>query len=291
MSPRFAIIGIVVLVLLLLGVNSVYVVKETEKAVKLRFGELVQDNIQPGLHFKYPLADDIRKVDGRVLTLDAETESFFTSERKRLMVDSYAKWRVANVGDYYRATGGDELLAQNRLANRINDGLRNQFGVRTLHEVVSGERDQLMMEILNNLNQTVRISLGIEVIDVRVKRIDLPDEVSEPVFRRMTAEREKEARELRAKGNEQAEIIRADADRQKTIIEANAYSESEKIRGEGDGRAASLYAAAFEKDPEFYAFTRSLNAYRNSFSSKGDILLVDPNSDFFRYLDSQGGGQ
>ena len=291
MNPRFAITGILVLLLLLLGINSVYVVKETEKAVKLRFGELIEDNIQPGLHFKYPFADDIRKVDGRVLTLDAETESFFTSERKRLMVDSYAKWRVASVGDYYRATGGDELLAQNRLANRINDGLRNQFGVRTLHEVVSGERDQLMMEILNDLNQTVRNSLGIEVIDVRVKRIDLPDEVSDQVFRRMTAEREKEARELRAKGKEQAEIIRADADRQKTIIEANAYSESEKIRGEGDARASALYAAAFEKDPEFYAFTRSLNAYRKSFSSKGDILLVDPNSDFFRYLDRKGGGQ
>lgn len=289
MSPRFAITGILVFLVLLLAANSVYVVKETEKAVKLRFGELIQDDIQPGLHFKYPLADDVRTVDGRVLTLDAQTESFFTSERKRLMVDSYAKWRVANVGDYYRATGGDELLAQNRLANRINTGLRNQFGVRTLHEVVSGERDQLMLEILTDLNETVLESLGIEVIDVRVKRIDLPDEVSEQVFRRMTAEREKEARELRAMGNEQAEIIRADADRQKTVIEANAYSESEQIRGEGDARAANIYASAFRQNPEFYAFTRSLNAYRNSFTSKGDILLVDPDSDFFRYLDSQGG--
>ena len=289
MSPRFAITGIFFLLVLLLVVNSVYVVRETEKAVKLRFGELIDDQVEPGIHFKYPLADDVRKFDGRVLTLDADTESFFTSERKRLMVDSYAKWRIADVGDYYRSTGGDELLARNRLANRINNGLRNEFGVRTLHEVVSGERDQLMMEILTDLNQTVRDSLGIEVIDVRVKRIDLPDEVSEQVFRRMNAEREKEARELRAKGQEQAEIIRADADRQKTVIEANAYSEAEKIRGEGDARAANTYAAAFNRDPEFYAFTRSLTAYRESFDSKGDILLVDPDSDFFRYLNSQGG--
>ena len=289
MSPRSAVIGILFLLLIMVGRNSVYVVKETEKAVKLRFGELVQDNIPAGLHFKYPLADDIRKFDGRILTLDAETESFFTSERKRLMVDSYAKWRISDVGEYYRATGGDESIAHNRLANRVNDGLRNQFGTRTLHEVVSGERDQLMRDILTHLNRTVTTSLGIEVIDVRVKRIDLPDEVSEQVFRRMTAEREKEARDLRAKGNEEAEKIRADADRQKTILEANAYRDSEKIRGDGDAQASFVYASAYNKDPEFYAFTRSLKAYRASFNNKGDILLVDPESDFFRYMDSQAG--
>ena len=289
MSPRFAITGIVLLLVVLLVGNSVYVVMETEKAVKLRFGQFVEDDIPPGLHFKFPLADEVRKFDGRILTLDAESESFFTSERKRLIVDSYAKWRISNVGDYYRATGGDEAVADNRLANRINDGLRNQFGVRTLHEVVSGERDQLMNDILALLNKTITNSLGVEVIDVRVKRIDLPDEVSEQVFRRMTAEREKEARDLRAKGNEQAEKIRADADRQKTIIEANAYRDSEKLRGEGDAQAADIYARAYTKNPEFYAFTRSLTAYRQSFNSKGDILLVDPESDFFRYMDTQIG--
>jgi modulator of FtsH protease HflC len=289
MSPRFTGIAILAAIVLLVLGNSFYVVMETQKAVKLRFGELVEGDIHPGLHFKIPFVHHVRKFDSRVLTLDAETESFFTIERKRLMVDSYAKWRIADVGAYYRATGGDENLAHDRLANRVNNGLRNQFGTRTLHEVVSGERDQLMLDILTDLNKTVRESLGIEVIDVRVKRIDLPDEVSEQVFRRMTAEREKEARDLRAKGSEQAEIIRADADRQKTVIEANAYRESEKIRGVGDARASALYADAFSKDPEFYAFTRSLNAYRSAFSNKGDILLVDPNSDFFRYLDSQTG--
>ncbi len=289
MSPRFAFVGIFSLLALLLLSSSVYVVMATEKAVKLHFGELVEDDIPPGIHFKFPIADDIRKFSGQVLTLDAATESFFTSERKRLMVDSYVKWRIADVGAYYRATGGDETVADNRLANRVNDGLRNQFGTRTLHEVVSGERDQLMADILSELNKTVRTSLGIEVIDVRVKRIDLPDEVSEQVFRRMTAEREKEARDLRAKGNEQAEKINADADRQKTIIVANAYRDSEKIRGEGDARASGTYAAAYSKDPEFYAFTRSLSAYRQSFSNKGDILLLNPDSDFFRYLDNQSG--
>ncbi len=289
MNPRFTGIVIVLALALLVVSNSVYVVKETERAVKLKFGELVDADIPPGLHFKLPLVHVVRKFDARILTLDSETESFFTSERKRLMVDSYAKWRIADVSAYYRATGGDEAIAHNRLANRINDGLRNQFGTRTLHEVVSGERDQLMLDILAHLNSTVRESLGIEVIDVRVRKIDLPDEVSDQVFRRMTAEREKEARELRAKGNEQGIKIRADADRQKTIIEADAYRESEKIRGLGDATATAMYAESFNKDPEFYAFTRSLNAYRQSFSNKSDILIVDPSSDFFRYLGNQSG--
>jgi len=289
MNPRFTGIVIVLALALLVVSNSVYVVKETERAVKLKFGELVDADIPAGLHFKLPLVHVVRKFDARILTLDSETESFFTSERKRLMVDSYAKWRIADVSAYYRATGGDEAIAHNRLANRINDGLRNQFGTRTLHEVVSGERDQLMLDILAHLNSTVRESLGIEVIDVRVRKIDLPDEVSDQVFRRMTAEREKEARELRAKGNEQGIKIRADADRQKTIIEADAYRESEKIRGLGDATATAMYAESFNKDPEFYAFTRSLNAYRQSFSNKSDILIVDPSSDFFRYLGNQSG--
>ena len=231
----------------------------------------------------------IRKFDARILTLDTPTESFFTVERKRLLVDSYVKWRIADVGAYYRATGGDENVAQNRLSTRVNGGLRNQFGTRTLHEVVSGKRDELMQEILSDLNSTVEGTLGIEVIDVRVKRIDLPEEVSDQVYRRMTAEREKEARELRARGLEQAEKIRADADRQKVVIEANAYKEAEQLRGQGDARATAVYAAAYEKDPEFFSFTRSLAAYQKAFSNKGDILLVDPDNDFFRYLDNQSG--
>lgn len=289
MNPRFSGLIIVVALLLILVSNSLYVVKETERAVKLRFGELIAEDIAPGLHFKVPLMHQIRKFDARILTLDTPTESFFTVERKRLLVDSYVKWRIADVGAYYRATGGDESVAHNRLSTRVNGGLRNQFGTRTLHEVVSGKRDELMQDILDDLNSTVQGTLGIEVIDVRVKRIDLPEEVSEQVYRRMTAEREKEARELRARGLEQAEKIRADADRQKVVIEANAYKQAEQVRGEGDALATAVYAGAYEKDPEFFSFTRSLAAYQKAFSNKGDILLVDPDNDFFRYLDNRSG--
>ncbi len=286
MNPKFTGLLLLVAALFLLVQSSVYVVLQTEKAVKLRFGELVDANIQPGLHFKVPIMDQIRKFDGRVLTVDAEPESFFTVNRKRLIVDSFAKWRIADVGAYYKATGGDEARAHNRLTSRVNDGLRNQFGTRTLHEVVSGERDLLMANILASLNETVRGTLGIEVVDVRVKRIDLPEEVSGQVFRRMTAEREKEARELRARGMEEAEKIRADADRQRTILLANAYKQSEQIRGVGDARSTAIYAESFDKDREFYAFTRSLRAYKQAFANKGDIMLVDPDSEFFRYLNS-----
>jgi modulator of FtsH protease HflC len=275
--------------LLLLGSSTLYVIQETEKAVKLRFGRLIETDIQPGLHFKIPLAEKVRKFDARVLTLDAEPSSFFTVEKKRLIVDVFSKWRIVDVDTYYRSTGGNEAVAQDRLASRVNDGLRNQFGARTLHEVVSGERDQLMEHLTDSLNTTVRESLGVEVVDVRVKGIDLPPEVSEQVYRRMKAEREKEARVLRSEGREQAEKIRADADRQKTILLANAYRDAEQTRGKGDAQATATYAGAYGKDPEFYAFVRSLNAYREAFSSKGDVLLVDPDSDFFRYLNSQKG--
>jgi len=276
------------LVVILFAANStLYVVSEFERGVKLRFGKLIEADIQPGLHVKLPLVDDVRIFDARILTVDAQPASFFTIEKKRLIVDSYAKWRIANVETYYKATGGVESVAHNRLANRVNTGLRNQFGTRTLNEVVSGERDLLMKNITEDLNQSVLDSLGIEVVDVRVKRIDLPQEVSGPVFRRMTAEREKEARELRSTGKEKAEKIRASADRQRTIELANAYRDAEELRGEGDAEAASIYAAAYQKDPEFYAFVRSLNAYKKSFSNKGDIMLLEPDSDFFKYLKQQ----
>lgn len=280
---------VLIAVLLLLGSSTLYVIQETEKAVKLRFGRLIETNIQPGLHFKIPLAEKIRKFDARVLTLDAEPSSFFTVEKKRLIVDVFSKWRIVDVDTYYRATGGNEAVAQDRLASRVNDGLRNQFGARTLHEVVSGERDQLMKHLTDSLNTTVRDSLGVEVVDVRVKGIDLPPEVSEQVYRRMEAERNKEARILRSEGAEQAEKVRADADRQKTILVANAYRDAEQTRGKGDAQATATYAEAYSKDPEFYAFVRSLNAYRESFANKGDVMLVDPDSDFFRYLNSKQG--
>jgi len=279
---------VIVLMVILLGANSaLYVVSEFERGVKLQFGKLVEADIQPGLHVKIPFVDNVRIFDARILTVDAQPASFFTVEKKRLIVDSYAKWRIANVETYYKATGGVESVAQNRLANRVNNGLRNQFGTRTLHEVVSGERDLLMKNITDELNATVLASLGIEVVDVRVKRIDLPQEVSSQVFRRMTAERDKEARELRSTGKERAEKIRASADRERTIEVANAYRDAEELRGQGDAKAASVYASAYQQDPEFYSFMRSLNAYKSAFSNKGDIMLVEPDSDFFKYLNQQ----
>lgn len=278
-----------ILALTLVATSTLYVIQETELAVKLRFGRLIETDIQPGLHYKIPFVDKVRKFDARVLTLDADPASFFTVEKKRLIVDAFSKWRIVDVDVYYRSTGGNFLVAQERLASRVNDGLRNQFGARTLQEVVSGERDQLMKNLADKLNLTVRQTLGVEVVDVRIKGIDLPPEVSEQVYRRMKAEREKEARILRSEGGEQAEKIRADADRQKTVLLANAYKIAEETKGQGDAQATSTYADAYTKNPEFYAFIRSLTAYGNSFSNKGDVLLVDPKSDFFRYLNSQKG--
>jgi membrane protease subunit HflC len=269
--------------------GSIYVIKETERAVVLRFGKLANADVEPGIHLKLPFADEVRKFDARILSVDAPSENYYTVEKKRLIVDSFAKWRIDNVETYYRATGGNEQVANSRLAARINDGLRNKFGTRTLHEVVSGQRDELMHELTDELNKAVRASLGIEVVDVRVKRVDLPEEVSDSVFNRMAAEREKKAREYRAKGMEQAEKIRAEADREKVVIESIAYRDGQKLRGEGDAQAAAIYAQAFNQDPEFYAFMRSLEAYRQSFSGKQDMLVIEPDSDFFRYLRKSGG--
>lgn len=280
---------IVIFVAVILASSSIYIVTEYERAVVLRFGRLVNIDVPPGLHFKLPFADKVKKFDGRLLTADMRPESFFTVENKRLIVDSFIKWRVKNVENYYKATGGDEAVAAERLAQRVADGLRNQFGRRTLHEVVSGKRDELMEELKLSLNLVSEDLLGIEVIDIRVKRIDLPPDVSDSVFARMAADREKEAREYRSKGKEQAEVIRADADRQRAVLEANAYRDAERLRGDGDAKAAAIFAEAYSKDPEFYAFVRSLTAYKNTFQGKEDLLVVDPKSDFFRYLKDSSG--
>lgn len=289
MSGKSLAAALVALVSLWIISNSLYIVKETQRAVLLQFGEVVNPDIQPGLHAKIPFVNNVRFFDARVLTVDALPERFLTLEKKALVVDSYAKWRVSDVAKYYTATGGDEARANGLLAQRINNGLRNQVAVRTLHEVVSGERDQLMTDLTIELNNVMNEQLGVEVVDVRVKKIDLPPAVSESVFRRMNAEREKEARELRSQGRELAEGIRAAADREVTVIQAEAYRDSESTRGAGDALAASIYADAFNRDPEFYGFTRSLRAYRESFRSKGDLMLIEPDSDFFRYLkDSKG---
>jgi|TARA_B110000003_G_C16622908_1_gene523814 membrane protease subunit HflC len=280
-------IAVILALAFVVASNALYVISEVERGVTLRFGEMIQADIKPGLHLKAPFFDNVRRFDARILTVDAQPASFFTIEKKRLIVDSYAKWRIADVETYYKATGGREGVAENRLANRINAGLRDQFGERTLRDVVSGERDALMKNITDSLNSTVLDELGIEIVDVRVKRIDLPPEVSEQVYRRMTAERNKEAQELRSTGKEEAEKIRASADRERTIEIANAYRDAEELRGQGDADAARIYAEAYEQDPEFYAFMRSLNAYKSSFSNKGDILLVEPDSDFFKYLNQK----
>ena len=265
--------------------QSIFVVKETERAVKLRFGEIVEYDVEPGLHFKIPVVNTVRKFDARILTLDAAPQSYLTSEKKALTVDSFVKWRVSDVAKYYTTSGGDEERLRRLLIQRVDAGLRNEFGSRTVKEVVSGQRDELMDKLSNQLNLIAKDELGVEVIDLRVKKIDLPPEVSESVFNRMRTERERLAKELRAQGNEVAEKIRATADKDKTIILADAYREAEEIKGNGDATATATYANAYSKDPEFYDFTRSLRAYESTFESKSDILLINPDSDFFKYLD------
>ena len=271
-------------ILAVLAWNSFYIVAQTEKAVLLQFGRIVQADVQPGLHVKYPYINQVRKFEARLLTLDSPTQRFLTLEKKAVMVDAYAKWRVSDAERYYTATSGLKQIADERLSRRLESGLRDQFGKRTLHEVVSGERDALMADITALLNKLAMKELGIEVVDVRVKAIDLPKEVNRSVFERMSTEREREAREHRAKGKELAEGIRADADRQRRVLLAEAYRSSEEARGDGDALAAAIYAKAYGMDQEFYAFYRSLRAYRESFASKSDVLVLDPSSEFFRYL-------
>ena len=272
--------------LLVIGISqSLFVVSETQRAVKLRFGEIVEFDVPPGLHFKLPIVNTVRKFDARILTLDAAPQSYLTSEKKALSVDSFVKWRVSDVAKYFTTTGGDEERLRRLLSQRVDAGLRNEFGSRTVKEVVSGQRDELMDKLSNQLNIIAKDELGIEVIDLRVKKIDLPPEVSDSVYNRMRTERERLAKELRAQGNEVAERIRATADKDKTIILADAYREAEETKGNGDATATATYASAYSKDPEFYDFTRSLKAYESTFSNKSDFLLINPESDFFKYLD------
>lgn len=287
-NRTFIYLAALVLVLFV-GGQTVYIVTEIERAVLLRLGKVANPDIGTGLHFKIPFVDQVRRFDSRILTLDARAERFLTVEKKSMQVDSFAKWRIVDVSRYYTATNGEQDRAERLLAQRINEGLRNEFATRSLQEVVSGERDQLMVDLRNQLNNFTRRSMGVVVVDVRVKKIDLPAEVSEPVFNRMRAEREREAKEHRAVGREQAEIIRAEADREVTVLKANAYRDAERLRGAGDAQAAQIYAEAYGDDPEFYAFVRSLNAYRSAFSGKEDMILIDPKSDFFRYFKDRAG--
>ncbi|MDH5480515.1 MAG: protease modulator HflC [Nitrosomonas sp.] len=276
----------VLVAIFFLGSSAIYIVDERQQALLFQLGEVIDVKTEPGLYFKIPIAQNVRFFEKRILTMDAEEpERFITSEKKNVLVDLFVKWRIIDVTQYYVAVRGDEALAQTRLAQTINASLRNEFGNRTVHDVVSGERDQIM-EIMRQRADSDARGIGVEVIDVRLKRVDLPQEVSESVYRRMEAERKRVANELRSTGAAESEKIRADADRQREVILAEAYREAQKTMGEGDGQAAAIYANAFERDAEFYAFWRSMSAYKETFKDKGDMMVLEPSSDFFKYMKS-----
>lgn len=280
---RLFIIGLLLAFALIVVTATVYSVDERERALVIRFGEVIRYDDKAGLHWKRPFFDKVRYFDARILTMDAEPRPFLTKEKKKVLVDSFVKWRIVDVLKFYVSVGGSEQNARTRLAQLVNSGLRDEFGKRTVHEVISGDRREIM-EILSKLADEEARGYGIQVVDVRIQRVDLTPEVSQSVYQRMEAERSRIAKELRAQGAEAAEKIRSDADRQRQILLAEAYREAERIRGEGDARATATYARAFSADPEFYSLYRSFNAYKESFKDKSDIMVVDPSADFFKYL-------
>lgn len=279
------------LIVVLVVLSSVYIIPETHRGVLLRFGELIETDIQAGIHFKVPVIDQVREFDVRLLTTDLPSRQYLTIEKKPLDVDSYIAWKIRDVDQFYRSTGGDEFRASSLLLSRVDNGLRDEFGVRTMVEVVSGQRDELMTTLTQRVNETAQKEFGIDVVDIRVKAIEFPGQVSQNVFRRMATEREALAQEFRSRGNELAEGIRADADRQRTVVLAEAFSKAETTRGEGDAEAASIYAEAYGSNSEFYNFYRSLEAYQNTFADKGDIMVIDTESDFLKYLKDPMGAQ
>ena len=283
MGQAKALIGILIAVGVLVVSFSLFTVDEREKVILFRLGEIVSTDYEPGLYWKTPFVNNVRKFDSRVQTLDAAPERYLTGEKKNLIVDSFVKWRIKDVSNYYTATGGVGVRANLRLSQIIKDGLRGEFAKRTINEAVSGERGQIMTMITKQANVQAE-AFGIDIIDVRIKRIDFPAEISDSVYRRMRAERERVAKDLRSRGAESAEKIRAEADRQRTVIIADAFRDSEILRGEGDASATQIYANAYGKDVEFYSLYRSLNAYKRTFSSKNDILVIEPNSEFFKYF-------
>ena len=276
-------------VLVVLGL-SMFTVDQRQFAIVFQLGEVKEVISEPGLNFKWPMIQNVRYFDRRILTMDNnEPERFITSEKKNVLVDSFVKWRIVDPKLFYVSVQGDETRARTRLSQTVNAGLREEFGKRTVHDVVSGERDKIMEDMRVKADLDAR-TIGVQIVDVRIKRVDLPTEVSESVYRRMEAERKRVANELRSQGSAEAEKIRADADKQREVIVAEAYRDAQKVKGDGDAKASAIYAQAFGQNPEFYAFYRSLEAYRSSFRSKGDVIVVEPNSDFFKYLKSQGRG-
>ena len=270
-------------VLILLSL-SMFMVDQRQTVIVLQLGEMVGVKTAPGLYFKIPLIQNVRYFDSRILTFDSvEPERFITAEKKNVMVDSFVKWRIADVKQYYVSVGGDEIRAKTRLMQTVNSSMREEFGKRTINEVVSGERDKIMDTLRQKADLDAR-KIGVQVLDVRLKRVDFPTEISESVYRRMDAERKRVANELRATGNAESEKIRADADRQREVTLADAYRDAQKIKGDGDAKSSAIYAAAFGRNAEFYAFYRSMDAYRQSFKNKSDVMVMDPSSTFFKYL-------
>jgi len=284
MKSISSILAGIVVVLVLVGSQIIYIVDERQQALLFQLGEVVSVKTEPGLYFKIPIAQNVRYFEKRILTMDAEEpERFITSEKKNVLVDLFVKWRIVDVTQYFISVRGDEALAQTRLSQTINASLRDEFGNRTVHDVISGERD-LIMEIMRQKADGDARKIGVEVVDVRLKRVDLPREVSASVYSRMEAERKRVANELRSTGAAESEKIRADADRQREVIMAEAYRDAQKTMGEGDSQAAAIYASAFDQNAEFYSFYRSMEAYRQTFKDKGDLMVLDPTSDFFKYL-------
>jgi len=284
MNKSIGTLAIILLVALVVLSSSTYTVDQRQNALVFQLGEVVSVKTKPGLYFKLPMVQNIRYFDTRILTLDAgDPERFITSEKKNVLVDSFIKWRVIDARQYYVSVGGDEKRAEIRLNQTVNDGLRAEFGRRTINEVVSGRREEIMKTIRAKADQDAR-KIGVQVVDVRIKRVDLPETVSENVYGRMQAERKQVANELRSTGAAEAEKIKADADKQKDVIVAEAYRDAQSVKGLGDAKASSVYAAAYGKNAEFYAFYRSMQAYRESFKSKSDVMVLDPSADFFKYL-------
>ncbi|MEI8385236.1 MAG: protease modulator HflC [Nitrosomonadaceae bacterium] len=276
--------------LFFLGSSALYIVDQRQHAIVFQLGEVVDVKTAPGLYFKLPLVQNVRFFEARIMTMDTvEPERFITSEKKNVLVDLFVKWRIVDVKQYYISVRGDEMLAQTRLAQTVNSSMRDEFGNRTVHDVVSGERDKIM-EIMRQKADADARKIGVEVVDVRLKRVDLPMEVSESVYRRMEAERKRVANELRSTGSAESEKIRADADRQREVILAEAYRSAQDIKGQGDAKSSSIYASAFQQNPEFYSFYRSLEAYKQTFKNKTDMMVLEPSSEFFKYLKNSGRG-
>jgi membrane protease subunit HflC len=283
MGQAKGLIGILLAAAVVIASFSVFTVDERQKAILFRLGEIVRTDFGPGLHWQTPFVNNVRKFDARIQTLDAEPERYLTGEKKNVIVDSFVKWRINDVANYYTATGGDAVRANLRLSQIIKDGLRAEFAKRTIKEAVSGERQEIMNVITAQANKEAK-QFGIDIVDVRIKRIDFPADISDSVFRRMRAERERVAKDLRSRGAEAAEKIRAEADRKRTVIIADAYRDAEILRGEGDAAATEIYAKAYGKDVEFYSLYRSLNAYKSTFANKSDVLVIEPDTEFFKYF-------